>query len=64
MLFMCEEGIKASKEIPEVLGIIKKWGLSSMTDIDNMFNMSHRNDTCVDVVNNLPRREDGRKKRD
>ena len=51
-------------DIPQVVDIIKKWGLSSKTDIKKMLNMAQRNEISVDLVNMIPIREDGRKKID
>ena len=48
-------------EIPQVVEIIKKSGLSSKTEIKKMLKMACRNDSSVNVVNNIPIREDGRK---
>ena len=47
----------------EIVEIIKKCVLSSKTYINNMLIMARRNDISVDFVNNIPIREDGRKKR-
>ena len=51
-------------DIPQIVGIIKKFGLSSKTEIKKMLNMARRNEINVDVVNNIPSREDGRNKID
>ena len=50
-------------EIPQVVEIMKKCGLSSKTEINNMLNMARRNDTSVGVITKIPIREDWRKKR-
>ena len=59
---MCEEGLVL--DIPEVVEKIKKWGLSSNTWISKMLKMVQRHDISVDVINKIPIRKDGRKKRD
>ena len=51
-------------EIPQVVEIIKKCGLSIKMGIKNMLKMAQRNDISGDVVNNIPIREGGIKKRD
>ena len=51
---MCEEGMKALLEIPELLGIIKKWVLVIRTDIKKNFKTAHRHYISVYVVNGLP----------
>ena len=50
-------------EIPQLVEIIKKWGLSSKTEIHKNLNMARRNDIIVNVINKIPIREDGIKKR-
>ena len=61
---MCEEGLEALLEIPQVVEIIKKWGLVRRTDIKKMLNMAQRHGINVDVVNEIPIREYGRNKID
>ena len=61
---MNEEGLKALLDIPQVVEIIKKYGLSIKTKIKKMLNMAWINDIRVNVVNKIPMREYGRKKRD
>ena len=63
MLNMRKELIEELLNIHEVVGIIKNWVLSRMSEIDHMVNMAHRNDIILDVVNNLPIMQDERKKR-
>ena len=48
---------------PEVVGIIRKWVLSSSKDINNMLKIVQRNNISVDVVNKLPIMRYGSKKR-
>ena len=60
---MSEEGFKDLLEIPQRVEIVKKCGLIIKTEIDNMLNIAHRNDTIADVVNIITIREDGRKHR-
>ena len=61
---MSEEVLKALLEIPQVVEIINKCGLSSKTEIKRIMKMAHINDISVDVVNKIQIREDDRKKRD
>ena len=61
---MNEEGIKDLLEIPQLVEIIKKWDFSSEKEIKKMPKMTQKNDISVDVVNKIPNREHGRKKRD
>ena len=61
---MSKELFKALLEIPQVVEIIKNWGLSSNIDINTMLKMARINEISVDVVNNIPIREYGRKKID
>ena len=56
--------LKYLLEITQVVQIIKKWSLSSKTDIKNIPNMAWRNDISVNNINKIPIREDVRKKRD
>ena len=51
-------------EIPQLVEIIKKCGLSIETEIKNIMKMAHRNGISSDVVNKIPIREYGRNKRD
>ena len=60
---MCEEEIKALLYIPQLVEIIKKWGLSSRAKIQKMMNMARRYDISVDVVNENQISEDGINKR-
>ena len=50
--------------ITQVVGIIKKWVLSSMIDTDNIMNITRKHDISVDVINEIPIREYVGKKRD
>ena len=50
-LTMFEQGIEEFLDIIEVVGIIKNWGSSRRTEIDNMLKMSCRYNMSVDVVN-------------
>ena len=50
-------------EITQFVEIIKRWGLSSRTEIKNMPNMAQRHDISVDIFNGTPIREYGRNKR-
>ena len=50
-------------EITKLVHIIKKCGLSSKTEINNMPKMVRINNTSVDVVSKIPIKEDGRKQR-
>ena len=59
---MSEEGLTALYEIPQVVNIINKCGLSSKTEIKEMLKMACRDYISVDVVNKTPIREYGRKK--
>ena len=61
---MCEELINTLLDIPEVVGIIKRWEFSRRMEIESMFNMARRNDICMYVVNEITIREYGRTKRD
>ena len=45
---MSEEGLTALYEIPQVVNIINKCGLSSKTEIKKMLKMARRNDIGVD----------------
>ena len=54
MLTIFEEGINVLLEIPEVVLIIKNWGLISRIYIHNMSNMALRNDISEYVVKKLP----------
>ena len=54
MLTIFEEGIYVLLEIPEVVVIIKNWGLVSMIDIHNMSKIALRNDISEYVVKKLP----------
>ena len=56
---MNEEGIKALSEIPRLVEITKKCGLSSNTDIKNILKMAQRNDISVNIVKKIPIREYG-----
>ena len=49
-------------DIPQVVDIINKWGLSIKIEIKKMLNMARRNNTSVDFVNKIPIREYGRNK--
>ena len=60
---MSEEGLNALLEIPKIVEIIRKCGLSSKMEIKKILNMARRNDISVNVVNKILIREDGRKKR-
>ena len=51
-------------EIPQVIEIIKKWGLSIKMEINKILRMERRNDIIIDAINNTPIREDWRNKRD
>ena len=59
---MSKEGFKYLLEIPQVVEIIKKWGLSRKKDIKNILKMTRRNNISVYVVNKIPIREVGREK--
>ena len=61
---MRREVLKTLLEIMQVVEIISKCGLSSNMAIKKMPDMAWRNGTNVDVVNNIPIREDCRNKRD
>ena len=61
---MNEERIKNLLEIPQVVEIIKKFGLIIKTDVNNILNMACINDISVDLVNKIQIREDGRKQLD
>ena len=54
--------LNAVLEIPQAVEIIKKWGLSSRTEIRNMPKTTRRHDTSVDIFNDILIREDRRKK--
>ena len=49
-------------DIPQVVYIIKKWGLSGREEINNMPKMARRYAISVYAINDIPIREDGRKK--
>ena len=51
-------------DIPQLVEIIKKWGLSSNMEIKKMLKTEWRNVISVDIVKNNPIREYGGKKRD
>ena len=51
---MSKEGLKALLEIPQVVEIIKKWGLIIRTDIKKILKMAWINNISVDVVNRIP----------
>ena len=61
---MIEEGLKYLLEIPQLVEIINKGGFSSKTYIKKMTKTARRNDIIVDAINNIPIREDSRKKID
>ena len=61
---MRREVLKTLLEIMQAVEIISKCGLSSNMAIKKMPDMAWRNGTNVDVVNNIPSREDGRNKID
>ena len=61
---MNEEGLKALLDIPQVVEIIKKCGLSSKMEIKEMPKMAQKNDISVNVINKTPIREYGRKQQD
>ena len=61
---MSEEVLKSLLEIPQLVDITKKWGLSSKTDIKDIMKMVRRNDISVNVIKKISIMEDGRKKRD
>ena len=63
-LNMCVGVINALLEIPEVSVITNKWLLSINTEIDNMLKMVHRSNISVNLVNEIPIREDGSNKID
>ena len=48
-LAMCEEVTKDFLATPEVVGIIRKWVLSSSKDINNMLKIVQRNNISVDL---------------
>ena len=50
---MNEEVLKDFLEIPQVVEIINKYGLSSTADIKKMLNMAQGNVIRVDVVNKI-----------
>ena len=60
---MSKEGLRDLLEIPQVVEIIMKWGLSSNKKINKILNMARINAISVDVVNKIPIRKYGRKKR-
>ena len=51
---MNEEGLKALLDIPQVVEIIKKCGLSSKMEIKEMPKMAQKNDISVNVINKIP----------
>ena len=55
---MIKKWTKALLDIPQIVGIIKKFGLSSKTEIKNMMKMARRNDISVNFVNKISIRED------
>ena len=55
--------LKYLLEITQVVQIIKKWSLSSKTDIKNIPNMAWRNDISVNIVNKISIREYKKNKR-
>ena len=59
---MSKEGLKDLLYIPQLVEIIKKFFLSSKTDIKKMMNMARRNDIIVYVVNKIPIRKDEKNK--
>ena len=63
ILIMCEEGLKVLLRNPQVVGIINKWGLISSTKMENIMKMEQRHDISIYVINDIPIREDGRRKR-
>ena len=60
---MSKKLLKDLLEITQVVQIIKKWSLSSKTDIKNIPNMAWRNDISVNIVNKISIREYKKNKR-
>ena len=60
---MRKEGLNVLLGKPQVVDIIKKFGLSIKTEIRKILKMAWRNDIKVNVFNKILIREDGRKRR-